>query len=337
MKILIIGGTGNISTAITKQLQGKHHDLTLFNNDKERPAWLDDSIRVITGNRRDIGSFVEQLFASGKYDCIMDMICFEPSDAAMDIEVFRGKTDQFIFCSTVDVYSKTPSRYPVDESFELSSKPSFTYAYKKMECERLLWEAHRRQFFKLTVLRPSFTYNESWSPGIHSFGGQTYHLDRLRKGEPFIMHGDGTSVWMASHRNDTATAFTGAAGNPKAYGEAYNVTGDEMMTHNQIWITIAEILEAPYPDFLYIPSQILSKLAPAESEWCVENFMHNAIYSNAKAKSDLGFRYSVSFREGASACLDYLITNNLIESSDKYPFYDQVVDKWNNLKKTLAS
>jgi nucleoside-diphosphate-sugar epimerase len=330
MKILIIGGTGNISTPITRMLQGKGHDLTLFNYDQIRPEWLLPEVRVISGNRKDLHLFESQIFIDGNYDCVIDMICFEPEDAVIDAVLFKGHTKQFIFCSTVDVYPKTPDRYPVNEDLEIGALPSFQYAWKKVECEKTLWQAHRRGDFQLTVLRPAATYNESWSPGVHSFGGQTYHLDRIRKGKPIIMHGDGTSIWVAAYRDDTASAFVAAAGNETAFGQAYNVTGDELMTHNRIWKTIARVMNAPEPDFVYIPSLLLANLAPVEALWCRENFMHNNIFDNSKAKRDLGFRYTVSYEEGVKKCIDFLTRHNLIENCDNYPFYDQIIQKWRN-------
>jgi nucleoside-diphosphate-sugar epimerase len=335
MQLLIIGGTGNISTPITKMLQGKGHDITLFNNDQKWPEWLLHEVRVITGNRKDLPLFKDQIFKNGNFDCVIDMICFEPEDAGNDIAIFQGRTKQFIFCSTVDVYPKTPVSYPVNETIDIGALPSFQYAWKKVECEKKLWEAHRRGDFNLTVLRPAATYNESWSPGVHSFGGQTYHLDRIRKGKPIIMHGDGTSIWVASYRDDTAGAFVEAAGNSKAFGNVYNVTGDEWMTHNQMWRTIARVMDAPDPDFVYIPSLLLAKLAPVEAEWCRENFMHNNIFDNSKAKRDLGFKYTITYEEGVRKCITYLQQHNMIEKCDNYPFYDRIVREWHDLETEL--
>jgi nucleoside-diphosphate-sugar epimerase len=335
MKIFIIGGTGNISSSITKMVQGLGHDITLFNFDTARPDWLLQEVRVISGSRKNLILFKDEILANGKYDCVIDMICFEPEDAEQDIFLFQGNTEQFIFCSTIDVYSKTPDRYPVDETFEISARPTFQYGFKKVRCEMLFWAADARGDFQLTVLRPAFTYNEAWSPGVHSFGGQSYHLDRIRKGKPFIMHGDGNSIWVASHRDDTARAFYGAIGNKLAYGHAYNVNGDEMMTHNHIWRTIAKLMGAPEPDFVYIPTDILTRLAPAESEWCRENFMHNVIVDNSKARRDLGFRYTISFEEGAERCLTNLLKNDLIEDCGNYPFYDAIIEKWQKAKDNL--
>ena len=151
------------------------------------------------------------------------------------------------------------------------------------------------------------------------------------------MHGDGTSIWVASYRDDTASAFVGAACNKVAFGQAYNATGDEWMTHNHIWRTIARLMSAPEPDFVYIPSLLLAKLAPVEAEWCRENFMHNNIFDNSKARRDLGFRYTISYEEGVKKCLKYLNENNLIENCDNYPFYDRIVVEWRVMETELIS
>ena len=194
MKILIIGGTGNISTPITRALLERGHDLTLFNYDAQPPEWLRGA-KIITGDRTHREDFRAKLGGADTFDCVIDMICYEPEDARCDIEIFRGRTHQFIFCSTVDVYTKTPQRYPVtEENGIVEALPSFPYAHKKMQCEQAFWEAHRRGDFALTVCRPTFTYNEAWSPGIHSFGGQSYHLDLVRRGKPIILHRDGQAT-----------------------------------------------------------------------------------------------------------------------------------------------
>ncbi len=329
MKLLIIGGTGNISTAITRVLQTQGHDLTLFKRTPVRPDWLRPEVKILPGDRKDYMAFESRLASLGRWDCVLDMVAFEPEDAECDARVFAGRTRQFIFCSTVDVYDKTPSGYPVSEATGvIGAKPSFPYAWKKVQCERTLWGAHQRGDFALTIIRPTFTYNETWSPGIHTFGGQTYHLDRLIKGKPIIMHGDGNSVWVATYRDDTAGAFLGAMGNPKAFGQDYNVSGEEWMTHNHIWRTLARLLGASEPEFVYLPSELLGRLAPKQAEWCVENFRYNNIFDNAKARRDLGYRYTVRFEDGARKCLDWLRANNRIEDSAKYPFYDRIIETW---------
>jgi nucleoside-diphosphate-sugar epimerase len=328
MKVLIIGGTGNISTAITLGLLQRGVELTLLKRSAAVPAGM-EGVRVIVGDRTDRATFARQLQGAGRFDCVMDMVCYEPEDAACAAEALAGRTDQFVFCSTVDVYSKNARAYPIrEDTGEIRARPSFAYAWKKVKCEERLWESHQRGDFALTIIRPAFTYNETWSPGIHSFGGQTYHLDRLRKGLPIILHGDGTSTWVATHRDDVALAFVNAAGHREAYGQDYNVAGDEWMTQNHIWRTIARLMSAPEPKFVYIPTDLLGQLAPEEAGWCVQNFRYNNLFDCAKAKRDLDFRYTIPFEEGARRCIDYLTRHNAIEDCAGYPFYDRIVSAW---------
>ena len=328
MRVLIIGGTGNISTAITRQLERRGVNLMLFKRSLTLPEGL-KGITVVAGDRTNRGEFRDKLSKEGRFDCVIDMVCYEPDDAICDVEMFRGRTEQFIFCSTVDVYTKTPGRYPVtEENGVVEARPSFPYAWKKVQSEKALWEAHRRGDFALTVIRPAFTYNDWWIPGIHTFGGQTYHLDRLRKSRPIILHGDGTSIWVATHRDDVAAAFVAATGNPATYGQDYNVTGDEWMTHNHIWRTIAKALDAPEPDFVYIPTDLLGRIDPKRAEWCIENFRYNNIFDNSKAKRELGFCYTTTFEQGVRRCIDYLTAHDAIEDCDNHPFYDRIVEAW---------
>lgn len=331
MRVLIIGGTGNISSAISERLLENGAELTLFKRSNSLPPNLKRA-QVITGDRSDARDFAQKISTAGTFDCVIDMVCYDPLDAAAAVEHFSGRIAQMIFCSTVDVYTKSPSRYPVTESREsLGARPSFSYGFKKLECERIFWQAHEDGAFQLTVMRPAFTYNESWSPGIHSFGGQTYHLDRLRKGRPFILHGDGMSLIVATHRDDVAVPFVNAIGNEYAFGKAFNITGDELMTYNQMWQTIARVLDAPPPNVINIPTDVLAQLAAKESEMCKENFQYNNIFDNSQAKTVLHYRYTVRFEEGARRSLEYLLRHDAIDNSDKYGFYDDVVSRWHAL------
>src|SRR5262249_10576505 len=151
-------------------------------------------------------------------------------DAQEAVAIFRQRTGQFIFCSTVDVYSKQQQSYPVPLEQPIDASAVFPYAYKKMLMEKVFLAAHASEGFPVTIIRPAATYSEGVSPLLTSFGRQTYHLSRLRQGLPVILHGDGSSIWVETHASDVAGAFAAAAGNPSTIGKCYNVTGDELLT-----------------------------------------------------------------------------------------------------------
>ena len=330
MKVLIIGGTGVISTAITRTLVERGQEVTLFNRGLREPTLSPDVLAAVTrltGDRTDKAAFEAQMAEAGLYDCVIDMICFRPDEAESAVRAFRGRTDQYIFCSTVDVYTKPAARYPVSEEEERQPSRTFDYAFQKAACERVLEQAHVRGDLTVSMIRPAQTYGEG-SRLVHTMGFETYLIDRLVKGEPVIVHGNGKSLWAACHRDDVGRAFANAVGNPKARGNAYHVTSDEWLTWDRYHQGIAEAMGAPAPDLVHISVDALSLLAPERSLWCRENFQFPNIFDNTRAKEDLGFQYSIPWVEGAGRTVTWLLERGLVESSKEYPFYDRLIGAW---------
>lgn len=339
MKVLIIGGTGLISTAITKNLAERGDDVTIYNRGIQSIS-IPDRVKRVIGDRRDYKNFEAQMEQLGYFDCVIEMIGFVPDEINSDIRAFHGRIGQFIFCSTVDVYAKPSKHYPIKEDAERQPSPNFTYAYEKARCEQLLESAQEKGAFRLTIIRPAYTYGEGRGL-VHPFAGGSHFLDRIRKGKPIIVHGDGSSLWVSCHRDDVAMAFVNAIGNTKAYGKAYHVTGEEWMTWDQYHQGIAKAMKAPSPKIVHIPTDLLRKVFPKTAEWTAENFQYNNIFDNTSAKLDLDFRYSIRWVDGVRRVVKWLDEHNQIENSDNHPFYDKVISAWerlgNNMCKELSS
>ena len=338
MKILIIGGTGIISTPMTRFLAERGDEVTLYNRGKSRAEQVPRGVKQIVGDRKDYPVFEKQVAEAGYFDCVIDMIGFMPEEAESAIRAFKGGlVGQYIFCSTVDVYTKQVKNYPVKEGDETNPLPSFPYAYNKAACENLLFDAYERGILNVTIIRPAATYSELRFPGVHSFGGGTYHLDRLHKGKPIITHGDGSSIWVECHSEDVARAFINAVGNRKTFGKAYHVTGEEWMTWDRVWRTLAEAIGAPEPRFVHIPTDLMVKIAPQLASWCSENFQYNNIFDNTAARADLGFKYTISWREGVRRYIDWVDKHEgKFEDSDNYLFYDRIIEAWERLSVSMA-
>lgn len=326
MKILVIGGTGLISTAITNSLINRGDDVTIFNRGRSSLN-IQNGYKRILGDRRDYKAFEAQMGKAGTFDCVVDMICFMPEEAESAVRAFGKRVGQFIFCSTVDTYTKPARRYPITEDGERDPSPVFPYAFNKGKCEKIFIDAHERGDFPLTIIRPAYTYGEGRGI-LHTFGGGEYYLNRIRKGKPIIVHGDGTSFWSSCHRDDVGKAFVGAVGNPKTYGKSYHVTGEEWLTWDQYHQKVAEAMGASVPKLVHIPTDVLAKFAPGQSEWCVINFSFNNIFDNTAAKIDLGFKYSVSWKQGVKRVVEWLDKHNRIENSIEEPFYEKILENW---------
>jgi nucleoside-diphosphate-sugar epimerase len=327
LKVLIIGGTGLISTAVTKELLERGEDVTLFNRGRsEAPFPLKP--KVIHGDRYNHREFESKMLEAGTFDCVIDMICYSPEDARSLVRAFAGRTGHLIFCSTVDVYAKPASRYPITEA-EPHRPPEWDYAKNKEACEEILKEAEGQGSFPLTILRPAFTYGEGRGL-VHSFGGNNHYFDRLLKGKPIVVHGDGQSLWSSCHRDDVARGFVNAVCNPKAFGKSYHLTGEEWMTWNQYHQTVAQAIGAPPPKLVHIPTDLLAKAAK-RAHICAINFQFNNIFDNTAARTDLGFQYTIPFAEGVRRIFGWLTKHGSIPNSDEDPYDDRVIDAWQRL------
>jgi nucleoside-diphosphate-sugar epimerase len=322
MDILIIGGTGLISSAVVRALVARGDHVTVLNRARSwRP--VPDGVGRITCDRADVPAFQRSVAENGPWDVVIDMICFRPEEAEASAAAVRGHARQFIMTSTIDVYRKPATVYPYTEAEPYGGLGA--YARDKVAGERILWAAHERGDLPLTVIRPGATYGAGHGP-VHIFGGA--YADRLLKGKPIIVHGDGSSFWPSCHQDDMARAFLGAAGNESTIGHAFHATGEEWITWDQHHATVAEAIGAPPPTIVHIPTDRLARMAPDRTSWIVDNFQFNNIFDNSAARATLGFRYTVPLLEGAARWFGAMQAAGEVADSDDDTFEDDLVARW---------
>jgi nucleoside-diphosphate-sugar epimerase len=331
MKVLFIGGTGLISTAIARQLLESGHEVTLYNRGKSENRVPDGAIEM-QGDRKNRAEF-EAAFEGKTYDVAVDMIAFSPDDTRSSMKAFKGRVGQFIHCSTVCVYSGPPAQIPTTETEEFHSIGG--YGKAKIECEKLLFEAFETEKFPMTIMRPSHSYGEG-SGVIRSFGPASNWLARLRAGKPIIVHGDGTSLWASCHVDDVARGFIGAMDNPKCIGEAYNITSDEWMTWETYHQQVAEVLGVGL-ETVHIPTEVLAQVAPDWSGSTREILAWTSIFDNSKIKSDTDYRgQTISWREGVKRNINWLERESPLQinaAEDEYE--DQLIAAWREVGNQL--
>jgi nucleoside-diphosphate-sugar epimerase len=255
------------------------------------------------------------------------MCCYLPDEAESVVHAFSGRIHQYIFTSTVDVYTKPAAHYPITEQAERKPSPTFAYAYHKAECEEILHAAYNDSDFLVTIIRPAYTYGESRGI-LHSLGGRTTYIDRIRKGKPIIVHNDGQSLWSSCHIDDVARAFVNAIGNPKSYGQAYHVTGEEVLTWDQYHQQVAAALGAPAPTLVHIPATLLANAVPKLGAWAEMNFQYSNAFYNSAAHRDLHFRYTIPWQQGVQRTVAWLDARGRVENSDDEPEYDRIIAAW---------
>lgn len=318
MKILVLGGTGVISTEIVEQLVARGDEVTVYNRGLT-PRSIPDGVARIVGDRTLHGSFAVEM-ARHAFDAVIDMIAYMPSDAESLIEAFAGRAKQLIVCSTVSVYGGPLTRLPARE--DEPHRPVSRYGRNKSHIESLVLGAHGKGGTATTIIRPSFTAGAGVSIG--TLFDDTIP-DRLRRGLPLIVPGDGTTPWSVAHASDVARAFVGAVLNERAYGQAYHVASDEHTTWGHIFRTLKGAVGST-SELIHVPVDWLASVAPRRSVGVAYVYQFPALFDNAKAARDLGFKTTVPMVETFHRQIAWMDESGTTKPAGEDPFQDVLID-----------
>jgi len=294
MRVLFIGGTGNISIACTRLAVEQGIDLYLFNRGLGAGLPPHGS-HFIQGDIRD-RQYAAEALKKLTFDVVVDWVAYEPQHVETDIQLFSRKIGQYIFISSASAYQKPPAHYRITESTPLCN-PFWQYSRNKIACEERLKREYRDSGFPITIVRPSYTYGETWIPCVVAGHGYTL-VDRIRKREKVIVHGDGQSLWTMTHNTDFAKGLIGILGKAEAIGESFHITSDEVLTWDQIFKTIGAAAGAE-PDLVHVPSEFINAFDPATGASLLGDKAYSVVFDNAKIKKFVsGYKTAVPFTEG---------------------------------------
>lgn len=324
MKALLIGGTGTISMAITRLLVEKKWEVYLLNRGsrkQEVPAgvhWIEADV-----NREED---IRQKLEGMEFDCVGEFVGFVPEQVERDIRLFTGKTKQYLYISSASAYNKPCRDYRITEGTTLAN-PYWEYSRNKIACEDVLMKAYRDHGFPVTIIRPSHTYDERNIPvGVHGNNGSYAVIKRMREGKPVIIQGDGTSLWTTTFNADFAKAYVGLMSNPHAIGEAFQITGDESLTWNQIYQVIADALGVELKA-VHVSSEFLAAVSDYDfTGSLIGDKSNSVVFDNTKLKRAVpGFQATIRFEEGVRRALDNILSHPALQRED--PDFDAWCDR----------
>lgn len=328
MKALFIGGTGTISMGIIRKLsEDPMWEVYLLNRGNRR-AEVPEGIKQITADIGDEADVVKKLDGM-QFDVVSDFIAFDVSAVERDYRLFKDKTRQYIFISSASAYNTPASSYIITEGTTLAN-PYWEYSRNKIACEEFLMDKYRKEQFPVTIVRPSHTYDERSVPlGVHGNKGFYQVIRRMQQGKKVLIQGDGSSLWHLTFNSDFAVGFIGLMGNSHALGEAFQITGDEVLTWNQIYQTIADALGVELKPY-YVTTDLLSDIGGKYGYDFRGSLMGDksvsVVFDNSKVKKlSPTLTTTVPFHKGVRIALDYVLSH-----PDKYeedPEFDKFCDK----------
>ena len=339
MKVLFIGGTGTISTEISKQLIEAKTDLYILNRGNRNDVLGCDGVTYLSCDINDEEK-VKSLIKDLSFDVVADFIAFEPTAVQRDYRLFKDKTKQYIFISSASAYQKPLADYRINEGTPLVN-PYWEYSRNKIKCEDYLMKLYREEGFPITIVRPSHTYsNRSIPLGVHGDKGSWQVAKRMLEGKRVLIHGDGTSLWTMTSSKDFAKAFIGLLGNIHSIGQAVQITSDETLTWNQIYSAIANALNVELKPY-YVSSSFLDSVGPYDFKGgLVGDKANSVVFDNTKLKQLVpGITFEIRFDQGIKECVDYILQHKELQIEDKEfdLWCDKVIDTLEKAKEQILN
>ena len=326
MKALFIGGTGTISSAITRLVaQTPGWELYLLNRGTHKNE-VPKNVKTIIADINDEAA-AEMALAGMSFDVVCDFIGFVPEQVERDYRLFKGRTKQYMYISSASAYQKPAVNYLINEGTPLAN-PYWQYSRDKIACEEFLMEKYRSEGYPITIIRPSHTYDERKLPtGVHGAIGSWQLAKRLLEGKPVIVQGDGSSLWTMTHNSDFAKGFVGLMGNAHAIGNAFQITSDETLSWNQIYESLARALGVECKLY-HVASDFLAAVGP---QYDLEGGLLgdkavSVVFDNRKLKRAVpGFTATVRFDEGVRRTVEHILAHPELQQED--PEFDAWCDR----------
>jgi len=330
MKILFLGGTGNISTECASLLHQRGHEIIVLSRARyEVPA----GYQLIQADRKDSVAMRAAL-VNVRPDVVINFLGYELADVQADFELFAGIVRQYIFISSATVYAKPPARLPITEDAPLGNQ-WWDYAQKKLDCEQWLLGQWQQTGFPVTIVRPTHTYSKRWIPNPVSSSSFTF-ASRLEQNKPVFVPDQGENPWTLTAAADFAIGLGGLVAKPEAISEAFHITSDEVLTWNQIVAEIAAALSVSSAQVVKIPVDFICQVAPQMTGSLKGDKAHPGVFDNSKLKRFVPeFQCRIPFRVGVRQSLDWLRQHpehqNLNPKVDA--LCDAVTGAWNSQKR----
>ena len=321
MRVLVTGGTGNISRRIVSDLLNRNHDVTIFNRGHhvDKPP---TDVRCIRGDRFDPVGF-EGKMQGERFDAVIDMICYNADHAESALRAFRGRVDVFVHCSSVMTYGPPFTGINADETAPLNG--STGYGTGKIGADCVFLDAYESDGFPVIIIKPSYTHGPGMTL-LRQVRCNGSWIDRLQKGKPILSVGDGQNYFQFLSSRDAGIAFAVAVTRSKCIGQVYNLVHPEPMTWDEWHHTAAEALGVD-TEIVHVTQDMFSDLAPGLARRLSQNFGYTQIFSGSKLAMDIPeFRPSVPTVESVAENIAWMDDHNLVPDSDGDNLEDRIID-----------
>jgi len=328
MKVGVVGGTGNISTSFVRLLLEQGHEVVCFN--RGQSGSVPEGARVIQGDRNADREGFERAMQAEKFDAAIDMICFNKEQAESSLRAFRG-VGHFVQCSTVCTYGIQYDWFPTTEDHPL--RPISDYGRNKVAADAVFLEAYYREGFPATIIKPSCTYGPKMG-ALRQIAWEFSWIDRVRKGKPILICGDGNALFQFLHVDDAALCFANILGKPHTYGQTYNMVRRGFITWADYHRTAMKVLGREV-EMVGVPLDDLVACNVPNVGVCRDIFAHHGYYSAEKLFRDVPeYHPVISLEEGLARVIAAMDREGRVPNSDEQTWEDQIIEAQRRVRRT---
>jgi len=320
MKVAIVGGTGNISTPIVQLLLETGHEVICYNRGKmSKPP---QGVRVIQGDRYADPAAFEQAMRNENFDAAIDMICFNAEHAQSSLRAFRG-VGQFVMCSTIATYGIDYDWMPVSEDHPL--RPTTEYGRGKVAADAVFLAAYYGENFPVTIIKPATTFGPTWNLLRQIRVGNGIWVDRIRKGKPIVVCGNGDTVHQCMSVNDAAPCFVGVLGKPHCIGQTYNMVKRGFTSWNDYHRAAMKAIGREVEMIAVSLADLIAAAVPG-IEICRDIFAHNLYADPNRLYRDVPeFNPQTTIENIIAPVIESMDRNNRTPNSDEEPWEDNLI------------
>ncbi|MFI3166622.1 MAG: NAD-dependent epimerase/dehydratase family protein [Bacillota bacterium] len=334
MKILILGGTGVISSQIVQEAVNAGHDVTVFNRGM-RNVSMPDGVKVIVGDRKETADFHAKMNALD-IDVVIDMISFNVADAKELLDLFGAKCKQIITTSSSSAYQRPYKSFPVSENSEqLTYDDSFAYGFNKAEMDRFMQTQMGKYNAGITIIRPSLTFGTG-SQTVGTFRQNRNIARRIANGKPVVMVGEGVIPWTFTFAGDLAKAYVLCCGNDKTYNDFYHITNTQVVVWEDLYRAIGKTV-GKEPKFYYISSALLRKIYPTVCTHLNYEKVHCAVFSNEKIQKVIDYKPQISLQDGVDSLAKWWEETDFPYDEAKEKIEDDICKAYEEFQDSLLS
>ena len=303
MSVLVTGGAGFIGSHVAKWLAHDKYNVVVL--DDLSGGFADnvpEDVTLVEGSITDY-DLICSLFEEHQFEYVFHLAAYAAEGLSHFIRRYNYNNNLigsvnlinqsiihnvkcFVFTSSIAVYGT--GRTPMTE--DMVPQPEDPYGVAKYAVEMDLKAAHEQFGLDYVIFRPHNVYGEGQNTGDKYRNVIGIFMNQILQNKALTIFGDGKQTRAFSYIDDVAPIIARSINNKEAYGEIFNVGGDQPYSVNELAHTVAKVMKTE-PEINYLRAR---------------NEVTHAVSDHSKIREYFDTPTPISLEEGLTRMVDWV-------------------------------